>query len=246
MTDNQKPELPAAYHLVEVDRIPCLRSYAADLAVQGSDEGTIIHATSLSSASGYNTKSWIGEEGNLHGAIILRPEFSVSEYNQLLFVGLVSLGNSLATELAPMTALSYGWPNDLYIAGFKVASVWVDYNKDITNPWLTVTCSVNVKTSPSRLSGEAISIYESEGTCDLTNIDLLEGWSKQFISVINTWSEKGFPHILALWKLRAEYIKVITEDEVDRHATAILDNGDLSLITLQDQKKIVSLNEWIS
>ena len=200
--------LPAAYRLEELGQVPCLRASAAGLANAGAEEGTIIVATEMTAANGYQNKSWQGFDGNLHASLILEPDCDDARYHEMLILGVTSLGSSLATHVAPMTSLTYRWPNDLYIAGQKVASVWLDKGRASKSDWLTVTVSANLLHAPGDDTGDftlpTMSVREAEGNSDITVEVLLETWARQFIAEINNWHERGFAHILAYWKARSE------------------------------------------
>ncbi len=200
--------LPAAYVLREVGEVECLRSTSAAIADTGVEEGTLLVASNLSAAEGYQHKQWQGFSENLHFSLILQPEFPAERFHEILILGVVSLGASLATHVAPMTSLTYRWPNDVYIAGQKVASVWLDKGKSAEGPWLTLTVSVNLMHAPGDDDGDfslaTMSVREAEGNSDITRELLLETWARQFITEINNWDERGFDHILAFWKTRSE------------------------------------------
>ena len=157
-------------------------------------------------ARGCQNRLWQGYEKNLHASILLRPEFDQDKDHEMLYVGATSLGNAIAAHVSPMTALSYSWPNDISIAGNKVASLWLDQGQSASGRWLAVTCSVNVRQSPDDFSLPALSILEAEGSSDLTASVLLESWTRQFVRLINLWSDQGFEKIFRLWQVRSESI----------------------------------------
>lgn len=206
-----QPELPAAYRLIVKPRLTDLRAFAAKLARAGAEEGTIIVAENQTEAKGCGDKPWQALQGNLHLALVLQPEFAPSRYFEMLYVAAVSLGQALATHVAPMTALSYSWPNDIKIARHKVASIWLDQGVAQSNDgsvvaWLVITTSINVAASPPGMEMSAISLHQAEGETRLDTATLLETWARQFMMQINDWSERGFEHILRLWKARADVL----------------------------------------
>ena len=95
-----------------------------------------------------------------------------------------------------MTALSYGWPNDVMIARHKIASFWMDQGSfstdSVETPWLVLTHAVNIASAPEDMLLSAMSIHEAEGDKSLTAELLMETWARQFIAQINDWSEKSF------------------------------------------------------
>lgn len=206
MSVDHLPQLPAAYELVSVGEVESLREVVAELAQKGAAEGTILLAENQTRTLGCAGKPWQGFKGNLHASIILQPDFDPALDNEMLFVGITSLGNAIAAHVSPMTALAYSWPNDINIAGNKVASIWLDRGNIESARWLAITCSVNIKKGPGGFTLPAISILEAEGSTDLTANTLLESWARQFVRMINLWSDKGFGHIFSLWQVRSEIV----------------------------------------
>ncbi len=230
--DSDQPELPVAYNLVVAGQIHSLREYSINLAMDGAEEGTMVVADNQLSAQGCIDKPWQSFAGNLHCSIILQPEFSLQRYHEIIYVAVVSLGNSLAIHLSALTALTYSWPNDIRIARHKIASMWLDYGIGEAGPWLTITCSVNIRHSPEEMPMSAMSIHEAEGGTSLTANQLLETWARQFVIQLNDWADRGFAHILSLWKLRAEYKGLnisLTDDNQPMVGviTDVTDRGDL-------------------
>ncbi|NKB76787.1 MAG: hypothetical protein GKR96_06970 [Gammaproteobacteria bacterium] len=207
---DERIELPAAYELIVFERIESLRAEAVRLANQDADEGTIVWAHTQDRAQARASTTWeniwiCGEE-DLHCSIILRPDFSIEKYHQILVVAATSLGNAIAGYLSPMIALAYGWPNKLLIANHKIAGLWMDVDPAQAE-WLIVTCAVNIKHSPNDFSIAAMSISDAEGGTELTASQLLESYAREFISQINKWDDRGFHYILKQWKGRMNGIE---------------------------------------
>lgn len=232
------PQLPAAYELISVGEVENLREVVAELAGKGAAEGTIILAENQTRAIGCAGKPWQGYKGNLHASIILQPDFDPGLDYEMLFVGITSLGNAIAAHVSPLTALAYSWPNDINIAGNKVGSMWLDRGNFESARWLAITCSVNIQKGPAGFTLPAISILEAEGSTDLTANTLLESWARQFVRMINLWSDKGFDPIFSLWQIRTEVcgrqVKLqINDSWIEGVAEAVTSSGDI-VVNLSD------------
>jgi len=244
-----KPELPAAYELIEFDSVRCVKCKAAELALVGAEEGTLLWAKKQQNGTGRLGSNWYSKPGDLHCAIILRPDFPIEHYAELLLVGTISMGNALATHVSPMTALGYTWPNKITIATHTIANVWVEY--DQRNPaWLTVSCSANILDTPDDLSIPAISVLEAEGNTDINSGILLESFARQFITLINQWSDEGIASIVNKWKLRAGVTGKLSTLYTHRgsfsgNIKAITDQGALEVISEENQNLVYQLSEFI-
>ncbi|MXZ81332.1 MAG: hypothetical protein F4Z15_08250 [Gammaproteobacteria bacterium] len=196
-----RPELPAAYELVEIEESDDLRRLAAGMACDGRREGTLIWLKRQLSGRGWDDSPWYSQEGDLHCAVLLEPEFERRRYGEIILVAAVSLGNALALHLSPMIALGYDWPDRLVIANHVVGRIWAECGHH-PKPWLSVSCSVNLLDSPEDYSISAISVREAEGTTELDAGTLLQSFAREFITGINAWSEEGMPSLVDKWRIR--------------------------------------------
>ena len=246
---NDKLELPVAYKLIEFDSLNCIKSKAAALALDGAEEGTLLWAKEQHNGTGRPDSSWYSKPDDLHCAIILRPDFAFELYAELLLVGTISMGNALATHLSPMTALGYVWPNKITIATHTIANIWVEY--DQKDPaWLSISCSANILNTPDDLSIPAISVLEAEGSTDLRSGVLLESFARQFITLINQWSEEGMASIVNKWKLRADLGDKSTtlytrQGEYSGTIREITDQGSLEIVNEENENMIFQLSDFI-
>jgi len=247
--EKKRPELPAAYELIVLDCIDSLRSTVATLARGGAGEGTLIWAHQQSHLRGRLEKKWNGDREGLHCTILLRPEFPVERYGQMLIVATVSLGNAIAVHLTPMIALHYRWPNDITIGDHKIAGLWLD-SETGESPWLSITCSVNIIHPPQDFGIPAISINEVEGETALSAAVLLETYAREFISQINNWSERGFDYTLNLWKARFDQIAKpvhlrIGDESIEGKVKAIDKDGGLTVATDDSSERKIPIEEYM-
>lgn len=194
-------DLPSAYHLVEVAESGDLRALAAQAAMDGGSEGTLIWLKRQISGHEWDGRPWHSQDGDLHCAVLLEPDFEPHRYGEMVLVACMSMGQALAHHLSPMIALGYHWPDKLMIANHVVGRVWVQYGF-APHPWLSVSSSVNILNSPEDLSILAISVREAEGTTELHAQQLLQSFSREFITWLNNWHELGFAALVDKWRIR--------------------------------------------
>lgn len=109
-------------------RLVCLKktmSTNADafrLAEDGAVEGTVVTADSQTAGKGRRGRVWSSPEGvNLYCSVVLRPPIMPHKAPQLTFLSAVAVARAIeaTTTLKP----EIKWPNDLLIAGKKVAGL---------------------------------------------------------------------------------------------------------------------------
>lgn len=108
--------------LVCLDETASTNAYAFRLAEEGAVEGTVVIADAQSGGKGRLGRVWSSPPGvNLYCSVILRPSVKPYEAPQLTFLSAVAVARAIeqVTGLKP----EIKWPNDVLIAGKKVAGL---------------------------------------------------------------------------------------------------------------------------
>lgn len=204
---SRAPALPSLYELVQHDVRDSAVAEARRLAARGADEGTLVWVREQTAGLSRPGQSWESPPGNLYCALILRPDYPFATAMQLNYVAVVALGTMLAGMAALWTNLRYRWANDVLLNSAKVAAVTLDpaaADSD-TLDWLVLGVAVNVTSHPEDTPFPATNLIE-EGCTDVSEIDVLESFSRHFLSWINRWAEEGFGPVRQAWLHRADDI----------------------------------------
>ena len=195
MTSGQatRPELPSVYEPVHLESTRNLAEVAIEHAQAGAPEGALFWTTNQTVGTGRLEQEWESPAGGLYAAVTLRPEFDWRETGQIALVGLVSLGSAVAALVEPMTELRYRWPNDLLVGGTKIAGIWL--HEDRTAGWLTLVLACNVEQRPGDVFDGGC-LREEGGNPEIGPTDLLEQFSRQFLSWLNVWADEGMEPIV--------------------------------------------------
>lgn len=98
---------------------------AIALAASGAAEGTVVIAGHQSAGRGRRQRIWLANPGHsLLFSIILRPSLPVAQWPRL--VPLIGIAAVEACEAAGASAVRLKWPNDVMIAGRKVAGILLE------------------------------------------------------------------------------------------------------------------------
>ena len=139
--------LPPPFSLVAVDRIDSTNDEARRLVAQGAGHGTVIWAKEQTAGRGRRGRAWVSPPVNIHCSIVLHPGPSLAHAPQLTFVAAVALRDALA-EFLPSAPFQCKWPNDLLVAGRKVAGMLLE----VAGPWIILGVGVNVAHTPNHCS----------------------------------------------------------------------------------------------
>lgn len=198
--------LPPAYVLATHDTIDSAVQEARRLALQGAEEGTLVWAKEQTAGRGRFGRPWVSPHGNLYCALVLRLEEPAAVAVQVNYVAAVSLAAAIAGLVSPMVELRYRWPNDILLYDAKVAGILLDAPTRQLDyyDWLVLGVGVNVTSHPN-LDAPATSLH-TDGFSQASATELLEDFSRYFLSWINRWADEGFAPIRKAWMQRANGI----------------------------------------
>ena len=211
------PDLPAVFELEQREQVDDVLLEAARLARRSADEGTLVWARSQIDARTRRGKIWHSPVGNLHCALILRPEAPLENWGELLFVNAMAAGNAIAALVSPMTGLRYRWPNRIMLNELLAGRIAMRYDRAAPQ-WLALGTCINVAHHPPNPQPEAFNSLLASDTSDDIPVSveaLLEGYARHFLSLVNRWAEAGARPIIESWSARADGLGEIVSFELD-------------------------------
>jgi BirA family biotin operon repressor/biotin-[acetyl-CoA-carboxylase] ligase len=109
-------------HLVCLKKTSSTNADAFRLAEDGTAEGTVVIADAQSAGKGRRGRAWSSPDGvNLYCSVVLRPSIMPHEAPQLTFLSAVAVARAI--EAITLIKPEIKWPNDVLIAGKKVAGL---------------------------------------------------------------------------------------------------------------------------
>lgn len=145
------------------------QDHAAQLARQGTPQGTVVIAEEQTKGRGRMGRSWHSPAGlNLYMTIVLRPSIPIVEVPRLSLVAGIGLAEAVSQFAPGIVALK--WPNDLWLRERKAAGIIAeaitDRNNQLDCVLLGIGVNVNLKPSeiPQELRSKATSIRIETGT----------------------------------------------------------------------------------
>jgi BirA family biotin operon repressor/biotin-[acetyl-CoA-carboxylase] ligase len=248
---NSKLQIPSVYDVVTLDTVDTVLEEAIRRAKCGADEGTLIWARNQTGTRWRGDSGWLPGSGNLHCAIILRPDFPTAISPELNFVAAVSLGSAIAARLSPGVSLRYRWPNDIILNADKVAGVMLAMSSqhDAHYEWVVLAAHVNIATYPQDQHINAVSIIDAEGLADIDPSNLLEDYAKHFLASINKWAETGLASILKSWQQRVdgigERISInLNEDRIAGILESLGADGSANIVTDDGSSRQIRVGEY--
>ena len=191
----QRPQIPPAYRLVTLTSDLDLGSEARRMAVEGADDGTLL---------------WVTRDDKLDCAVILRPDEPLERAVLVTYVAMLGLNDGLGIVVPAMTEVTFGWPNRIEANGADAGAIGLDLPEGVASgsvpDWLVVYVTVAVAPPVGSNAERPVSSPDSgattlrwEGCGDLTPVDVLEPFSRHFLTWINRWQDDGFEPIRRRW-----------------------------------------------
>jgi len=233
--------LPPAYRLVALDSVGSTMDEARARAVAGAEDGTLIWAREQTAGRGRMGRGWASPRGNLYFSLILRPDCPPAQAAQLGFIAAMAVGEAIGS-VAPPLDVTYKWPNDVLLSDRKVAGILMESLAlpDGGLDYLLLGCGVNVGTFPKDAAFPATSLRYEGTPASVTEVEVLEGFSRFFLAWVNRWLDDGFARIRLAWldhaaflgerievRLPREYLAGRFKDlDAEGHLVLQLDSGE--------------------
>ncbi|MDP6946880.1 MAG: biotin--[acetyl-CoA-carboxylase] ligase, partial [Myxococcota bacterium] len=133
-----------------LDEAVSTNDVAHDLAARGALDGTVVVAESQQGGRGRHGREWFSPAGgNVYLSYVHRSRLQASQLGGLT----LDVATAVATALEDSAGLvaSLKWPNDLLVAGRKVAGILTELHTDLSpngSPVVVVGVGINVSIAP--------------------------------------------------------------------------------------------------
>ena len=138
--------------------------YALELARQGAEHGTVVHADQQTNGRGRGSKQFCSPPGGLYCSLILRPVLEPADLPLLTLAAGVGLAAGLRQVASVQPQLK--WPNDLYLNNKKLGGILTESGPLRTGlpEFVVIGFGINVaalpEAFPSELRSRVISLAE--------------------------------------------------------------------------------------
>ena len=171
-----------------------------ELAIAGARQGKL----------GAGDTLWLQDTAQVDIAIVLEPDDPLAKSVEMLPLGVAAAGDCLAALTPPQVAVQYRWPGTILLNGAAVGScklvVPTDRKAQDTPSWMVLALTLRFAFDDTHEPGATpgITSLTEEGIEGLTTIDVIESYSRHFLSLLDTWTNEGFAEIAENWTTRLE------------------------------------------
>jgi BirA family biotin operon repressor/biotin-[acetyl-CoA-carboxylase] ligase len=164
----------------------------------------VVLAAEQSDGRGTHGRTWHSAPGNLFVSALLRPRGRAAEGGQYALLAGVALWEALGAFLPEPGLLSLKWPNDVLLAGRKLAGILIESASDADGwlHWLVIGIGANLAQAPAVPGRETASLADA-GVVPPAAEDaarLLLGRLSHWRAILE---REGFAPIRAAWLVHA-------------------------------------------
>ncbi len=146
--------------LVRLDACESTNDLARLLAASGLPEGATVVARTQTRGRGRQGRVWISPEGGLWASLLLRPAVGAG-WGRLALAIAVAVAETI--EQAAAVRADIRWPNDVLVAGRKVAGVLLEGVPDAIIAGLGINANVAAEQFPAEVRDRAGSLHALTG-----------------------------------------------------------------------------------
>jgi len=154
---------------------------------------------------------WSQEDAHAGLAVVMEPDVPLARAVEMLPLGVVACGDCLAALAPPKVAITFGWPGIIFANDGSVAQVSLAADRaaseDSVPAWLVLGVEVRLTHRPGAPEpghDPSVTTLSEEGCPDLTSEELIESYSRHFLTWMDTWNNDGFAPIHNAWTQRAD------------------------------------------
>jgi BirA family biotin operon repressor/biotin-[acetyl-CoA-carboxylase] ligase len=200
---------------------------------------------------GRRGREWASEGGNLFATLLHLTRKSPAEAAQVTFVAALAI-TDLLDAYAPPSLVTIRWPNDVTLAGEKVAGVLVESGaRESGGLWLAVGIGVNLIHAPTGIERPATALVHhlrgdalSPPTVEAATAILAEA----FAVWMERWETLGFQPILDAWRARTPgldgpAVARLGRETLEGRAEGVAPDGALKLRLADGSLRLVSAGD---
>lgn len=205
---------------------------------------TWIMAHQQTAGRGRRGRNWVNPNGNLAATLIYRPDASPADAAKRSFVMAIALFEAL-NQFVPAYKLALKWPNDVLLAGGKVAGILLESTGNGGSvDWLSIGVGVNLTSHPEQIHDAAFAPVALSSETEAPDAEtFLTHLAAAFVTQEARMARHGFDGIRTQWlKYAARLGEVITarttQDDIAGIFDSVDEDGNLILTTARGTKVI--------
>lgn len=191
-------------------------------------------------------------------AIILEPDVPLEKALQMIPLATVACGDCLGALTPPQVGVTFHWPATIRVNGGRLGRIRAAAGNGQLDPsaipdWLVIAIKLRLRhegraTEPG--DNPDITALSEEGCPSLTRTEMIDSYSRHFMTWLNQWQDDGFRPVHGAWLFRTDEVNErisvsIGDREVEGTFIGLDDSGNLLLKTDDGQTTSLLLMETL-
>ena len=177
--------------------------------VEGTDPTTEAVHGAASGELGAGDTLWARDTSTVRLALVLEPDEPLQQSAQVLLLATVAAGDCVGALTPPQVGVQFRWPATVLINGANAGALRLcasTAEPSAVPEWLVLTLDLRFAFDGDHEPGSmpGITALTEEGVEELTTTDILESYSRHFLTWLNRWQSEGLRPIEKEWSARAE------------------------------------------
>ena len=160
------------------------------------------HARSVASDQGAGTLVHVGRFDLSEFAVVLEPEEPLALARRAFYACMVALRDALIAHAPAERAITFGWPDAVYVDGGLVGGgrlAWpADAVEDGVPDWLVFGATIRLVSLAGRDAGlrPLVTALDEEGFADVGSSNLVESFARHLMVAMDAWRTNEFPGVI--------------------------------------------------
>lgn len=181
------------------DDAPSTMDIAAELALKGAGEGTLVLSEAQTKGRGRQQRQWHSPKyKGIYLSLILKPKILPNLIPVLTLMSAVSVCEAIKEELDIEAQIK--WPNDIFIGNKKLGGILTELNAETDAVrFVVIGIGINVNNDKKALIEGAVSLKEEKG-CNIERVALLKSMLEKLENNYLLFQEEGAGPVIQKWR----------------------------------------------
>jgi len=188
--------------IVFLDEVDSTNAEARRRAGAGEAGPLWIAARRQTGGRGRRGRAWTTGEGDLAATYLTFSDRAPAEATGVAFVAALAVAE-MAEVFAPGAAARLKWPNDVFLAGRKLAGILVESGVEDGRLWIAVGVGVNLAAAPLDSDHPATALSDHGALPPPSAEAALAALAVRFAHWDKVWADAGLAAVLDAWSVRA-------------------------------------------
>lgn len=141
---------------------------------------------------------WDDNPARVELAIVLEPDVPLIKAVQMLPLAMAAAGDCIGVLSPPQVGVMFRWPGGLLVNGALAGSITLvsdDCGSGAVPDWMVIGIDVRLRHDADGVEPghhRDITSLAEEGCDELTNVQLIESYTRHFLTWLNLWQDDGF------------------------------------------------------